>query len=661
MSAYEFYINGVSVGQPKEFDGFEQEVVRDYKKRFLRVAYPGSFTLTNASGYQQMRALFLADVCGIVDFEAYELCGSTRYLLVKGGIVLSDCKWNLEKCTVEVDVQDEAIGERLDNNVRIPVSPQSPLSKNAVSIDPCAPLDIEVFDPADPVGDYLTPTRGMFDWLDAIRHCIQYMTDARIDVVSEWYEALPDSQRISIVSGYQLRTGDTADDALRLTYDFNALWLEVANRYNLWIAVRRDNTGRSYLAIEPEGDMFNATQAFTLLHQYELVQSVDTERLYSAVRVGDEDGIQNLEATYALPYIVLQGFSAELFHFAGVCNIDEVLDLTGKWYADTNMIEHVLVTDPTSDEYDKDTFLIQYDRYTMRAVKGDYLQPGSNPYLYNEQMLNINILNRYPLPSDVGAFYNSEDAQFLASGSGPVNGASLVQPVSVDTTAEYPLTGVSAPLANDDSTPPNNNVSGSFNTTTQRYTAPVQGYYEFQRTLNWSWSYFVENGVVGVSMNAVFRRFDASDVLIASTTVTGTGGPLAGQVYSFTATAGFVLNATDYVTVEFVRVVTRVVPALFSTSSVIVTPLGNTFRTTFVAAGGGRITSVDPLSARVITYEFDRLIPISQWQALVNDPRLGVGVSHTGGDVKACHVLKAQRDSVKGKTTFTLIATRRNV
>ncbi|HNU56666.1 MAG TPA: hypothetical protein PKN30_08740, partial [Flavobacteriales bacterium] len=73
---FDIYLNGTLVASPKDWDGYDQEVVRDYKKRFIRVAYPGTFTMTNESGYPALRSLFVSDMCALVDFEAYETCGT---------------------------------------------------------------------------------------------------------------------------------------------------------------------------------------------------------------------------------------------------------------------------------------------------------------------------------------------------------------------------------------------------------------------------------------------------------------------------------------------------------------------------------------------------------------------------------------------------------
>jgi hypothetical protein len=373
--------------------------------------------------------------------------------------------------------------------------------------------------------------------------------------------------------------------------------------------------------------------------------------MYSSVIVGDEEGIQNLDLQYSLPYLVLQGFSEERFHFQGVCNVDEVLDLTGKWHADTNTIERVLVVDPTSDDYDKDTFLIQYNSYSLRATKGAYLQPGTNPYLYNEQMLNVNILNRYTLPSDVGAYYNSQDSGFRASGGASSGWGPISSP---DFGCFYYPFGAGGLLATDDNTPPNNNADGNWDIALQRFTAPVQGYYEFGAYIQIQLDTGGFNTQSGVRVT--FNRYNSSDVLLGSV-ISGAAEGFISGIYQGTATGAFVLDAGDYVTRVYERYVCSGTGVKISTIQV----LSHYTETQFIAAGGGVLTSVDPGAARIVKYDFERIIPISQWQQLVNDPRLGVGVTHTDTGVRKCHIMKANRDVVSGKARFTLIAKRSTI
>ena len=586
---------------------------------------------------------------------------------------MADCEWNIEKCTVDVDVQDESISAKVKNNVRIPISPGADRSKNGLVIEPVTPLDISVFDPSAAVGDYITPARKMWDWMDSLRHAIQYMTDGSIEVVSEWYEALPDSERIAIVGGNQLRTADTAELSVRITYDWNDIWLELANRFNLWICVRYDANGIAYLSVEPEADMYVDDVAIEALNQPDLIEYIDRDAIYSAIEVGDDEGLQNLDLTESLPYLVLRGFSKEKFHFQGVCNIDEVLDLVGEWHADSNTIERVLVTQPLEDGYDKDIFIIQYNSYTNNATKGEYVEAGT--YLYNETMQNIEIVNRYNLPSDFGQYFNPVDAGFLASfpGLGPANN-DPIEAVAVNAVELFAFPSGQEITYTNDTIFPGTDPDDNWDIAQQRYTAPAQGFYEFVLDTQIILSYEPFSPPVGQpytrpfgGVRVIVERYDSSDTLISTTTLQHVPGfdlrNLPGP-WNISFVAQSNLNVGDYVTFTHTRATSRVANPFTPTGprTVIVNPgNNNSVRTTFVATGGGVLTSVDPNAARIVKYEFDRMIPVSEWDILRRDPRSAISTSTSLLLAKTTHASKVTREVVSGNTKFEVIAKRSEI
>jgi hypothetical protein len=651
------FLNGTEVPIPKDLDRFEQEAKRDFEKRIIYTPYPGSFEFASG-GYSVLREAFVADICDTVELKIYEVCGNAQYLLIRGEIVLADCKWDLQKCTVECSVQDDTISARINNNFRIPLSPGSNKSKNETAITEVAFSEIEFFDPQDAVDVYLPDVRYMFDWYECIKHAVQYLSDGTVTASSEWYEALENDKKIAIAKGFQVRTASAAQEATVLTYTFDKLWLEIARRYNLWMSISRDNAGNPHILIEQEDEMFPDEQAFELQHVEGLIQTIDAERLYSSVVVGDEKGLPNWGVEESLPFLMLQTFSEERFHFSGQCNRDVVLELSGQWICDTNVIERLVVLDTTSREYDKDVIIVQYNSYTMQAVKTDYLNPGSTPYLYNEDLLNVKILNRYTLPSSVGIFFDASTAGFRASSQETTQGitAQLDQPPNVFETEEYPFgTVITWPdettLPNED---PGNNWDASFT-----YTAPAQGYYNFGWNIDWLSSHATFFGTFPAQAKLIMliQRFDSGGNFIEQDRDHSSGRVTSGQS-NFTGTLDFVLSAGDYVEFTLIREVTRLGPIGNSTVAIGLVP-GHSVYTDFVAAGGGVITTADPLSPRVVRYEFERLIPVSQWMELLADPRLAVKISNTGGSTRTCHVLEASRESVRGRTKFTLIASKR--
>ena len=75
---FTFYINGIETGQPRDFENYEQEVQRDVKTRFLYQSFPGSFTITNASGYPVLRELFVSGTCNTATYQAFQTCAGKR-------------------------------------------------------------------------------------------------------------------------------------------------------------------------------------------------------------------------------------------------------------------------------------------------------------------------------------------------------------------------------------------------------------------------------------------------------------------------------------------------------------------------------------------------------------------------------------------------------
>ena len=103
------YIDGVEVSEPDGWADFEQEVSRDFENRTISIKYPSDATFTG-EGYKRLRALFVANDCGIVTYEAYDDCDGVRTLIVSANIILADCEWNLNRCEVNCSLVDDGIG-----------------------------------------------------------------------------------------------------------------------------------------------------------------------------------------------------------------------------------------------------------------------------------------------------------------------------------------------------------------------------------------------------------------------------------------------------------------------------------------------------------------------------------------------------------------------
>jgi hypothetical protein len=647
--SFTHFINGVAISEPIGWKEFAQEISRDRVMRIIALKYPSTASFTQ-SAYTTLRDLFLVNDCDIVRYEAFETCGAFTTLLIRADIILADCKWNLARCTVECSLVDDGIGSRITNNLKVPISPGAPKTKNGEVLTPVAPIALSLFTPS--TGIYLATPRAVLDWLEAMQHAVRYITDSNVALVSQWYSTLPTDERIAITTGFQIRTAANGLGDDRVVYNFEDLFGEMALKYNLWMAVQRDLSGNPFVVVEPEEAFYTPGVAASFPWTDNLIQSVDREQLWATVRVGSEDGIKNMDAVLSLPYLVLQGFSEELFPFEGICNTDSELNLVSKWGIDTNLIEKVLGGDTGFEEK---TFLIQYDSTTNDAVQADWYNPGGVPVLYNEQLLNINVLNRYDLPSNIGSFYNALDASFEAQRL--VAGATVTDSGTAASTGTFSV----APFPSIISDP-----GGNY--TPNDYTAPSQGYYVFNVVRQWRVTANSFPVVLGnVQKRAISRirleRYNLLNVLVgfvefsSSQPIALPGLFTPPGTYTHNITQGFILNVGDYVRALFRFDFTSSFDPL-ATGSITAQDLPlSTFGTTFVATGGGVITSVDPGAARVITYEFDRIANAAQWESMTADPTQVVRVSHDA-DLRDGHIINASRNIYKGTTSYTLIAKR---
>lgn len=392
-----FFLNGQLFNNPKDWDGFSNSFKRDYNARIISVQYSDRITFTGAA-HSYIEATQKADgYCASIDLRVEEKCGRGQWIVTaRGKVIMADCEWNETKCSVQCSVVDNGIGAWVASNKKIPVSPLAARSKNNAVITPAPPIFLNVF--TQGTGAPITGTRRVFDWFASLEQALAYVSDGALTITSSWYAALPDDERWAVAAIPDLRT--SGFEVPRIDWTFDYLFNELSKKFNLWLFPTEDAQGNPFLILEPEQYFLGTTLSNTILNIEDLIRKTDTERLYATVNVGSSDGIVELASTNPLPFVMLTGFSEETFQFAGVCNTDSALDLVNKWIIDTNVLYQVI--EQNNEDFDKNYAIIQYTASTEDATKGQYLFPGSTPFLYNEQLLNANVLRRFPLPNSVG-------------------------------------------------------------------------------------------------------------------------------------------------------------------------------------------------------------------------------------------------------------------
>lgn len=668
-----FFLNGQEVNSPRDWMDLEQELVRSYDDRTISTTYQNTVTFTGEA-YELIAGVHRAQgYCAEVSFEVQESCNGMWQVACRGTIMLSDAEWNETRCEVEVSIVDNGIGARVDNNKGIPVSPTAVLSKNGAEITAVDPLALVMFDPYD--GTDISGARRVFDWFDCVRHAIAYMTDGAVTMTSDWYEALPDDERYAIAYGNDLRVSGVAYN--RFNYAWKDLFYELAKAYNLWVFAGETTAGQSFLRIEPESATFEDAGTLEILNVDNLMRMIDTDRLPASVVVGCDSEIRELQSDHSLPFVSMLGHSEEVFHFTGVCNTNEELDLTNKWITGNNAIEEVVLDGV--DDFDKDIFIVQYDKGTGKATQGQYLNQGAAPYLYNEKLLNARILERYDLPSPVGSNNGPIVSDMQATATPAVVFPTFYHPVSsiINCNTEAIL------QFDDDYTLPNfdnGNVWG--NGTTQgapvsqansRYKASAQGYYQFDTLIRWAlfssvptYSPFsVPNCLYGrVGVRLLVKTFSVLDVQIGPTQTFTTPGQYLPGNYADQFTFGVSLGTGEYVVVYYQLCTlgsitsTQAEMPCFNFPAPEPDPgtIGTTWgliegcmiRTTLVVNGG---YIVPMYTSRIERYEFDRSVPLQDWTAMVSNPEDNIRIDGS----RYVHALNVKRNIATGEAEWKLI------
>lgn len=666
-----FFLNDNLFNNPRDWSGFSTEFKRDYDKRIISVQYSDTITFSGAA-HSYIKSVDDADgYCAKIDLRVEEQCqGGQWRVLARGTVIMADCEWNEKACTVQCSVADNGIGARVANNKNVPVSPLSDLSKNSVSIGAVSPTSLTMFQSAD--GTDITGVRRTFDWFECLKQALAYITDGEVSMTSTWYTSLPDNERYALAIGAELRTSGVT--VPRIAWTFDDLFNELSKKYNLWIFATEDAFGDPLLVLETEDYFITAETGPGIFNIADLIRKVDTKRLYATVDVGSDKAITELLTANPLPFVVLLGFTKETFHFKGVCNTDASLDLVNQWIIDTDVIYQIVEQD--NDEYDEDVVIIQYDRSTNKATQGQYLFQGTAPYLYNEQLLNSNVIPRFRLPSEVGSNYSpGVDDRFLAVhdfvGNRPANWEVL-------NLFNFAQPTVQIGLGNDFVFPAfdTNNVWGNgttpglpVSTVNSRFTPTAQGVFVLDVQFKWEilTTYPVANDLntysiyIGVGFIVSAYVYNSLNVLL-STTVIGTTVErytIGTYLDPFTFTVS--LSVGDYVTfyAQGYKGGTKYNTELGAPVEPIPNPQPGFNRTAFNFAYGmniGTDTIVNgfiaiPTSPSLTsTFTFDRFLSSDEWLSVIHNPGAALIID---GD-RSVYPSVVNR-KITGETSFELI------
>ncbi len=631
---FKTFLDGIElVNEPLGIEEFEAQITRNSDRRDIITTFPLSLIFIG-DGYQYIKKQQnKIGYCTLIEFRAEILCGGTVTRTLLGTVFITDVIFDLEKCFAEVEVKDDNFAARINNNRSVEVNIGSFNSKSGAFIAGAPRVSLQMFRPSDGTFDdgnvancpavifAHCGVRISYDWKVALTHLIQYITDKAVTgVKSDWYDNLPDGNRYAITWGREMRLGSGIDETPEITFD--ALYGTLAKLHNLFMAIETDINGNYFVRVEEESYFKNQATLFVLDKIKNVKERFFQDALYSSVRFGDQNASKNFNPdANEIGYILFFNSTTEKFHTDNQCNIDSTLDLgVSDMVYDHNVIKDTIMDD--NDTFDEKVFIIQYNHLTSKASNGDPFGDGSR--VYNPELLNNKVGERYNLQGSIAKFLGDNDDTFSATF---INQSVITHthPPDIVTNVITPFPFVSEQLD------PGNN----YDPFTFRYTCPTSGLYSFQVNMNWSIELFLfdiqfPNPVFSSIGQIVLDRFDAGAVLIGSAaknsnTIVGPATPPNYEEIQFFHT--LYLQATDFVTVRFNTLTTS---DDHPTLRFKVQPITSIFSCVSTFDGGGVYQEKDPDDYNISIFEFGKYLTGEQIKLMLDNPNRPIEFNRDG-------------------------------
>lgn len=677
---FKFYLNSTPVSDPVNWNDFSETIERDPDIKGLLPKYEIKLTFSGG-GYKLLYDLMKSvGFCNLVEIRVDRSCDGTIFTTILNGyIFISDCRFNLNKCTVECEVVDNNYGARIFNNKNLKTYLDTGKSKNGVDITNPTKFGCTFFTPTTGVS-IGTKREGIFVY-DAFRFLIDFMTDGKVGFESTFLDytltvtGSTTVRYLCLFGGQMIRTanGRTAN------ISFKDLFVEVNKKYPIMFTIIQGSDGRPTIRIENEEYFYNENTSLTIENIQDLIVSFDNERLYSKVLFGGTTA--DFDAgLHSFGQVQFLGFKDEEYLLQGECNIDKELDLQADYIFDTNIIQELVETNTTNDTYDEDTFVVEINHLGLDfAVAYPSLSTLTIPYYYNGKQTNNFVAERYSLAGNIALYLgdgaagfraNKTAIQFLGGHSDPDSGSPPTRPpmqTSTPVKINFP----------DDTTPPNFDEGLFYDASLSRYISGQAGDYTFSvgtvvRILGCLTGAPTGYGLCNrtFQLHLQLRKFNGTGTLIEThdfpvpTTFDIGGHVTNGALLNIATSHIFFLPVGYYCEAWFYYDSRQGDDA--NAASTFTKSCGNVrievdtddtyFKTLGTVTGGG-VYEEKPIDEYFVTkLEFDRPIADDSYDAIKQDLTKGLIVNHDGVQDKRAWIRKSVRVLSTGETKVELIS-----
>lgn len=662
---FEFYIDGTKYADPINWKDFTETI--EYVDSQYTVVFKYDQKLNfNGSAFEYLyRKKLLEGFCYEAEILIKQKCAPNELFktIFTGRLFLSDCNFLLGRCVVECAIIDNNYTSLVFNNKNIKVFMEIPAkTKNGFPISFHDALGHGTLNKA---WSWFNPNGGgtagggvlCIHVYDAFKFIINWITDGKVDFKSDLMDySLPiisemdKIKYLTIISGQELRisSGGLLFDKQYLHVSFDELFKNVNKYYPLSISVEYTGTGKPILRLEEFDFLRQSTNSIQINNIREIEEHVNVEFLYSRISIGGPSAEYN-SSIHSYPPTKQLTHAQEQYFLTGQCNIDKEKDLKSDFICDTNIIEELVHSNPSNQNYDSDIFFMEVDTVSSVLVSARATANYDDPskYHYNDNLLNKYTMYRNPVANDVE----------INTGVG----------IDLENTSDGPSTGTLGTQSNvgGGSMPAEQfssfgNVAYTIDNVAVfdglNYTALIAGSYTFEinqsmRCLtNTNRAFYIHQEVRRYNSGAVLQETLYRD--FGPFTATGFY-PMSVIPQSFNMAVG------DYVT-EYIRYSSQPIDFTIASSCEVrfgtAPTFASLFKTDSTPNSAGIVSNSTPLSYNANILNFEYPLDQSNYDLLKADPKKSILFNMGDPITRKGWIRKAIRTLSTGETKWELIS-----
>ena len=601
-----FLIDGADRGQPTNADDFSVNITEDTSINTRIVSFDNDLKFTGGMYEYLYNILIDTGGCYLVDVEVQYQCAGIWKRLTLGYIIISECAFQLDKCSVQTKLYDNSFSSKINNNKSIPFPLNGTITKNLQTVVPPIQRKVLMFNPA--TGGYQYPCYGVGVY-DAFKQLVSAMSDNLVDFDSNYFEFnfTTDGNFILVSTGLSI-INSSKDPAI---VSFQELYTALNKKLRLGMVIETQANGRPLLRIEPATYFIQQGAVVNLYDQPNILLKYDVAQQYASINFGSNPYLEQHECNNGEDACTFfqnsfKGFRDEVFGLIGECNTTAVLNLSSDEIVfDTNVIEDTYVH--SNENYNNNTFIIESYWFVDedQAYARQFDPYGIDQTVYNGGFTNdvtaLNWLGGYP-----NGIYSY--IQGFVPGSTQVQATSNASPLQnwniSDVFTSYYLATFRpyVEFANELIDPSNN--FDFF-----KYTVPYTGTYTFQTTIIVSNIYEAYAQII---------RSDGAGVYIQEYTQLAILADPITMIAVCNITWIVVCNEGDQVTANVWARVDDSFPSVTAT----IENTYDVYTTQFDAIGEpfpNVLQPVDPNSIKRFIYSFDRPLRMEEIEAILDN------------------------------------------